>query len=408
MWKAAAASVIGSSHVASGEECQDSSALTSCDQEGWLAACVSDGAGTARLAKQGSQIASSMFVREMSSVATKVDGKGVGEWLVDEIIQVVLRIRDTLRQRQDSTLADYNCTLVGCLIGPSGGVLVHLGDGLAVGGEFARSKGDDLTANAWTNVTLSEPRNGEYSNETFFITEGRWLTNLRITPVGPLDWLMLCSDGGMALAFDGIKPKPRFLAPLLTECARAEGNEKLESVLISVLENERANLVTDDDKSLIVIVRERSAEECSDIVIENFDTTTGAQSTKTASGGKPLAQGATQSNAPSPADFQVTHSSSLQSVERWDERRLSRRLKWVVGITLGVILALIVVAVLVSKTNQGAKFVRWLTNEKPLVTDESAKPKRLSPPPAPQAPEEPPEPERDKGNGHKSSQGQEK
>lgn len=272
---------------------------------------------------------------------------------------------------------------MGCLIGPSGGVFVHLGDGLAVGGEFAKSKAEEFIANAWNNVILSEPKNGEYSNETYFITEGRWLANLRITPVGPLDWFLLCSDGGMALAFDGGKPKPRFLGPLLTQCANVQDSKDFNSVINSVLSDERASTVTDDDKSLIVVIRERAVEDYSTIVVECFDTPipTGSTTRPVASTSGPHSNvnkpSADTGSPPKGKGGALTPTQEDTDIEL---QETPNRLKLIfVSIVIGLVLAGVLVAwvTIPSKLLQdfGNKVVRKVKGDEPKTIAESPKSK---------------------------------
>lgn len=251
MWHAAIASARGSSHSVSGEECQDSCALAYSPSGEWIALCVSDGAGTAVRAQEGSELTATQFSQALVGLSDQLEDKSPGEWLIDAVISIVLDIRSELRKRSPEKISDLNCTLVACLLGPSGGLLIHIGDGIATAGKFVGHQDGNLV-NPWEKVVISEPKNGEYSNETFFITGSDWLLNLRIKPLDRADWVCLGSDGGASLAFSGLQPKAKFLGPLFTRLAHESDFGARCDLLYDTLADTRADAVTDDDRTLAI------------------------------------------------------------------------------------------------------------------------------------------------------------
>ena len=73
-----------------------------------------------------------------------------------------------------------------------------MGDGAAV---ILNTK--KVVDNQFKEFILSEPMNGEYANETYFITMDKWENYLRIKEFNiEFDAIFLMSDGVTALALD--------------------------------------------------------------------------------------------------------------------------------------------------------------------------------------------------------------
>ncbi len=116
----------------------------------------------------------------------------------------------------------------------------HIGDGVGVV-EF-----DDGTS------VLSLPENGEYANETYFVTQDEWSAHLRVTPFsGRVRCLALMSDGAMSFAFKKTGLFRPFMDPVvsyLNNTEEAEGSE----ALLATLAGEGTWTITSDDKTLLV------------------------------------------------------------------------------------------------------------------------------------------------------------
>ena len=215
-WLHSGAAVVGQSHSATATPCQDKFKVQTSNDGNWLAIAVCDGAGSAEFAEQGATITSAHFCQELIKLSNELSTRPPGEWINDFVIDCVIRVREQLRKSaQSDDIRKYHCTLVAALIGHSGGFSIHIGDGAILGGSFSKpSVTGEIELN--TNFVISMPENGEYSNETFFITEGNWVKHLRITPLPALDWLIACTDGGASLVLDHENfVKPNFLAPFI-------------------------------------------------------------------------------------------------------------------------------------------------------------------------------------------------
>jgi len=164
-----------------------------------------------------------------------------------EAIQLALSAeRSAVRAIADAEgveLSAFAATLVAAIVGPTGGWFLHVGDGVGV----AELAGDGSTV-------LSLPENGEYANETYFVTGEAWADHLRMTPIpGPVRVLALMSDGAMPFVMakgNGglfrpfMDPVERFLA-MTDEATGSAG-------LAATLGDPRTHTITSDDKTLLV------------------------------------------------------------------------------------------------------------------------------------------------------------
>jgi len=248
-WITAQASVIGAGHIKSDKPCQDSNVVKLTKDNQWLVIVVSDGAGSAKRAEEGSSYVSKFMANELFKLIEELKHKAPGHWVNDFIIKKILTARLELRAMAGADdINDFNCTLVACLIGPEGGFSVHIGDGNIIGGYKVKS-----TLKTEYKFYHSLPENGEYANETFFITENDWIKHLRISPIPSLDWVLCCSDGGASLALEGEKnPKSGFLIPVVQSVFNKTGGFESDSRLKGYLEDPQADNVTSDDKTIVL------------------------------------------------------------------------------------------------------------------------------------------------------------
>lgn len=255
-WLYASASVTGPSHYSSNTPCQDASHTSASPDGQWLAIAVCDGAGSALHSKDGADLVAKSFANRLLSLSAQFSSRLPGAWVNDFVIQQILDVRSELRKLAGSDdLNDFHSTLVACLLGPDGGFSIHIGDGALFG-----SSGSGTSKDGYiyldNNFFISKPANGEYANETFFITEGNWIKNLRITPLPQADWVIVGSDGGCALCLDsGDQPKPEFVAPLITLLSKHSSRE-WAALLQSTLADSKADLLTNDDKTLVICMRD--------------------------------------------------------------------------------------------------------------------------------------------------------
>ena len=254
-WLLAKASVQGASHIKSGLPCQDSSIIQTNDSGEWLIAVASDGAGTATRAEEGANFITKQFAEALLKLSKELETKRPGSWVTDYVIEVILKSRSALRHEVgDKNITDFNCTLVACLVGQEGGFAIHIGDG-AVFGQQRPTKSSNISHKE-TNYFISLPENGEYANETYFITESDWIKHLRITPMPSMDWIFLCTDGGTDLSMEAdTVPKARFVLPLIDKILNANNDNHRNEILEDILHDPKADKVTGDDKTLAIAIR---------------------------------------------------------------------------------------------------------------------------------------------------------
>lgn len=240
-WRIFAASAKGSSHAASGLPCQDASAFARHDD--WLIAVVCDGAGSAASSHVGASMVSQAAVQALAARGDEL--VSAGETDIGTLVTSVLAgARDALEQHariEQAELPDYATTVVGVVMGPRHGWFFHVGDGVGV-------------AQHHDGATLALPENGEYANETFFLTGARWREYLRISPIEqPARCVLLMSDGAMpfvmakgnrSLYAPFVEPVERFLSG----ADEAVGTQ----ALAATLDDPRTHRITGDDKTLLI------------------------------------------------------------------------------------------------------------------------------------------------------------
>ncbi|HLH91468.1 MAG TPA: PP2C family serine/threonine-protein phosphatase [Xanthobacteraceae bacterium] len=256
-WLVTKASVRGRGHITQNTPCQDAYDLQTTADGLWLAAVVSDGAGSAARAAEGSRLVASSIAQALIAAGPQVEKFG-GGWLKDRIQASLIDVRQRLRER--GALADFHCTLVGLLIGPPGGVFIHIGDGAALASKVAPARDEAGYENGgitlWNEFTVSAPENGDYSNETFFVTEDDWDKHLRKTILPTqADLIALMSDGAMPFVLQGDRPYCPFVEPLVRDLLRQPDPQQRDALLEAHLSRPENDAVTDDDKTLVFIAR---------------------------------------------------------------------------------------------------------------------------------------------------------
>ncbi|MDP4744921.1 MAG: protein phosphatase 2C domain-containing protein [Porticoccaceae bacterium] len=256
-WSIATATTVGESHTRRGRGSDD--AFATLQSGRWNAIVVCDGAGSAARSREGADRVSSAFARELIKISKRIENLGPGPWLNDSIISSVLAVREELATFvQSFDLREFHCTVVAALISDTGGFSVHIGDGAVFVGRRT-----DLVPRIELH---SEPENGEYSNETFFVTETTWLKNLRIKPLGACDWVMLTTDGASALLLDQ-EIKFGVFSGLLEVLSTEKNLTKVCDDLSYFTESDYATACSNDDKTIVLAFRGFSC-------LKDYDTET--------------------------------------------------------------------------------------------------------------------------------------
>ena len=250
MWRVFSASATGKRNLEQGAAGQDASHCVVTDDV--LVAIVCDGAGSVPEGRTGSDFIARALAEQLSS--TLRADRSLPEVMAEDGARLEATIRcaiEAARSRlaglavsRQLALHDFSCTLVGCVVSAGGGCFFHIGDGFAIAQGAA---GDSV---------LSPPENGEYADETYFVTDENWTNHLRLTPLpaperGSVIGLM--SDGTAPFAVNRarsgfFRPFIDPIAAFLREATTPNGNEALRNLL----ESPRACEISTDDKTLLL------------------------------------------------------------------------------------------------------------------------------------------------------------
>lgn len=236
-WTVTAAKQVGTSHLRRGEGCADAFAIASGDSGGGrLVLAVADGAGSARCGAEGAAHAAS---RAVELALQETDLRKVFQGTLDSLLQMV----------GDQPPADFHTTLLLAVLTDDTLSVGNIGDGWAVVRE-----GGVLRA-------VATPERSEYVNETFFLTSRGALDEAvyEVVPAAGLDALALLTDGAawFSIDLDARTPSEALFGKLFTFAAdSSRPSEERDEELARFLSSEMVIRKTDDDKTMILAVRD--------------------------------------------------------------------------------------------------------------------------------------------------------
>ena len=252
IWKVGGVSIAGFSHFEEDIPCQDAHTFRVRDESRIIAA-IADGAGSARLSHIGAQAFVDAIVAQIYNLPSP--GEFDPQLIASEIITSVNEMRDQLIRHGDDlqdggtpSLSDFAATLIVAVADLNGGTFFHVGDGAGV----AFNQGGDLEA------TVSKPQNGEYANETYFLTMDDWENYLRITPFAEYsDTILLMSDGVTPMAMSQGYATPEFknFVNPIVKFLRDNDDATGKSGVINTLSGDTVRKITGDDKTLLWALR---------------------------------------------------------------------------------------------------------------------------------------------------------
>ncbi|MGH8079306.1 MAG: PP2C family serine/threonine-protein phosphatase [Lysobacter sp.] len=247
-WRIYAASATGTSHLDKGIPCQDAFAFDTRGEV--LVAVVCDGAGSAPRSDEGSRLVADIVANTLGQRFEREPAalRGEAEAFFEVAAAAVQHAREALiaaAQTAGASLSSYAATLVGYAGDARGGWFFHIGDGIGV----AEAVDGD--------AVVSLPANGEYANETYFVTGEAWRAQLRVLPApAPVARLALMSDGAMPFAME--KNNAGLFKPFFEPVARYLASVDEESgsrALHGTLDDPRTHGITSDDKTLLIALR---------------------------------------------------------------------------------------------------------------------------------------------------------
>lgn len=238
MMKYGAVSVAGVNTSGASKVNQDAASCIALANGAILA--VSDGAGSAAYSNIGSQLIVRRFCRSFAYrdiPASLLEFDVIVRSLVKKIRRQLLRL--SRMYNLSAKLEDFHSTLLFVAIFGDRCFVAHLGDGACM--IFDQNR--DI-------MSISLPENGEYANQTHFITEDNWMKHLRCREIpGNVHSCLIMSDGVTPLALKNDTNFPQFTTPLLNFLKTSEPTEATQS-LSETLRSDTVMKISSDDKSL--------------------------------------------------------------------------------------------------------------------------------------------------------------
>lgn len=265
-WRAAAASVRGTSHIKGNLPCQDAHAFDLIvGAEEVLVLIASDGAGSASHSDVGSQLACKEMLDSIrlyfasGNLVSDLSRDIALGWLENAAAAIV-----RVAAEAESSTREYACTLLAALISPTHTAFIQVGDGAIV----VRSDSDGWAYVFW-------PQHGEYINTTVFITDPMALRKFEFEVASSvIHEVAAFTDGIESLVLQYATHTvhgPFFdmiFGPVRTR-SNAGLDECLSDQLRAYLESETISSRTDDDKTLLVASRLVKAPSRALVVVES-------------------------------------------------------------------------------------------------------------------------------------------
>ena len=241
-WKSVCCTVQGRGHAKKNLPCQDKVAHRS--EGGVHVIALADGAGSAALSHHGAECVvnriTAFVVDKFFDIIAQEDGRLVTQ----ELLSVTLQALNDKAELLNCELKDLASTLLVVAVGSEKFFLAHLGDGVIGYLDDGGLK------------TVSAPNNGEFSNETYFVTSTAAVAHIRIYKgdLQKISAFVLMSDGSEQSLYNKRK---KTLAPavkrLMHRTCLIDGEiftPQLEEALRTVVAQN-----TQDDCSIAILAR---------------------------------------------------------------------------------------------------------------------------------------------------------
>jgi hypothetical protein len=251
-WKFVNVSVRGSAHVTNGLPCQDWSAARLVGVKNDILICaISDGAGSAKFADEASRFiaekAADHFVKQLNDHPTPEDliaeyDRSDAEILIREQQNELAR----LASERGVGIQDFSATLLLGIIHPKHSFFIQIGDGC-----WCISRNGILSVITW-------PSQGEFVGQTDFVTSVNVAAATQTTRIkGGVDFIVGISDGLERLGLDmqSRVPYGGFFKPIVQKLISAPDVAVFDTDLRQFLQSDRVCERTDDDKTLLVAVK---------------------------------------------------------------------------------------------------------------------------------------------------------
>ena len=238
MWKVYSYEVKGRKHELMDIPCQDKTAVLMDEDNMVNAVALADGAGSSRLSEKGAECVVAHVLPYVNMNFDKFYENLKKQSIKDELVTHLQDELKRIARENDCHIKDMASTLLFCVIKGSRFLAGHIGDGV-IG--LHRISGATI---------LSVPANGEFANETVFVSDLDAKLHLRFYggEIEDIDGFVLMSDGS---------------ANSLYEYRSARFSDAIENIFVmaGIMQSERFNelLVEAFDN----MVRRRTTDDCS-------------------------------------------------------------------------------------------------------------------------------------------------
>jgi len=270
-WKAVARSSPGTSHQHQGIACQDYASYQVFEDV--IVGAVADGAGSAKYAEVGSQLAvetTLKFLSDYLEKRKKSSGQKYSPPLSEEEAENLFGKTVTQVQRELSKQAvsrdcfakDLACTLLVFIATPNWIAAMQIGDGFIV----------VHPENSEEYQLLFQPDKGEFTNETAFIMSPNAVGEMQIRVIAENPKFICASTGGLqkiAIRFSDWQPFPLFFQPFEEYLRETDDPETEDQYLHDFLNSERLNQRTNDDKTLLLCLWENQSNSMTVLTCTN-------------------------------------------------------------------------------------------------------------------------------------------
>jgi hypothetical protein len=233
---------MGTSHKTRNVLCQDAFRCWALDES--LTIAVADGAGSATHSAQGATLVCDLLMHWQEFVEPSQITTQECVWRIFREAHIAVnRKADELGVRP----RELACTVLFAHLKPTQAIFAQLGDGAIVIGDQD------------TYRTVFWPEPAEYANATDFITESDYESRIHVQTVDQrVSEVAVMTDGlqRLALDFANRSAHVRFFQPFFQRLKSATNVDELNEPYRAFLDSESVNSKTDDDKTLILAVRQ--------------------------------------------------------------------------------------------------------------------------------------------------------
>lgn len=213
----------GDRHEAHGTPNQDYSCYALLPDDLGIVAAVSDGAGSAAMARVASRTAAREATKTAWETAARARATTDPATCSQDGMKAAREALEAVARKQGNPLEDYHATLIVAAIINDKAAVAHIGDGASI----VKTRGD--------YKMLTIPARGQYANETFFITMDDYQNMVASNSAEEVTELLLFTDGVQNELIDFRKKKahPEHLNSLCkigTAKRRREGDHHREEI----------------------------------------------------------------------------------------------------------------------------------------------------------------------------------